>query len=194
MDMGEIYCLKSPSGKMYVGQCVKFLSSGKKYGYLSRWNGHKNEAKNHKNCSVALDNAIRKYGDNSFELQVLKECKIDELDYWENFYIEEINTLHPDGYNLTTGKSNSRQSESTKQKRRESMLGKNKGKSFPKRERKEVEDNVLPKYLRRYKDSSGKEGYRISNHPFLKDKSFVSSKISMDEKLQSAIEYLNTYK
>lgn len=30
MNLGEIYCLTSPSNKKYVGQCVKILSNGKK--------------------------------------------------------------------------------------------------------------------------------------------------------------------
>jgi hypothetical protein len=32
MDIGEIYCVTSPSNKKYVGQCVKILSSNKKWG------------------------------------------------------------------------------------------------------------------------------------------------------------------
>ena len=31
-NLGEIYCLTSPSGKKYIGQCVKELVSGKKWG------------------------------------------------------------------------------------------------------------------------------------------------------------------
>ncbi len=37
---------------------------------------------------------------------------------------------------------------------------------------------------------SGKEGYRISNHPSLKDKSFLGKTISLEEKLQLALTYL----
>jgi hypothetical protein len=70
------------------------------------------------------------------------------------------------------------------------MIGKNKGKSLYKRSRQREEDNNLPKYLRSYNDSSGKSGYRISNHPILKDKSFLSKKISDNDKLNLALEYL----
>jgi hypothetical protein len=48
MDIGEIYCLTSPSNKKYVGQCVKLLSSSKKWGYLNRWKEHIRDAKNGK--------------------------------------------------------------------------------------------------------------------------------------------------
>ena len=37
MNLGEIYCIISPSNKKYIGQCVKYLSNGKKWGYLNRW-------------------------------------------------------------------------------------------------------------------------------------------------------------
>lgn len=71
------------------------------------------------------------------------------------------------------------------------MLGKNKGNSLKKRIRQRDKDNNLPKYLRSYNDSSGKSGYRVSNHPILKDKSFLSKKLSDDEKLNLALEYLS---
>mgnify|MGYP000209157578 CR=1 FL=1 len=189
--MGDIYCLTSPSDKKYIGQSVKFLSSGKKWGYLKRWRQHCYEAKINKGFCRLLDNAIRKYNPDAFKVELLKECSIDELDYYEQYYISKYNTLKPNGYNLTTGKSQSRQSEETKIKRSESMLGKNKGNSLKKRIRQRDKDNNLPKYLRSYNDSSGKSGYRVSNHPILKDKSFLSKKLSDDEKLNLALEYLS---
>jgi hypothetical protein len=191
MELGEIYCITSPSNKKYIGQCVKLLSSGKKWGYLKRWNQHIYEAKNNKNYCRLLDNAIRKYNPENFTIELIKECEIKDLDYYENIYISELNTITPNGYNLTTGKSKSRQSDETKNLRRKNMIGKNLGKSLNKKSRKRIEDNNLPKYLRYYKDSSGKEGYRISNHPLLKDKSFVSKYVCIEDKLQMAIQYLN---
>ena len=85
-----------------------------------------------------------------------------------------------------------RQSDETKELRRQSMIGKNLGKILNKRPRIREEDNSLPKYLRYNIDSSGKEGYRINNHPTLKDKSFVSKYISLEIKLQMALTYLNS--
>lgn len=98
----------------------------------------------------------------------------------------------PNGYNLTSGKTTSRQSDETKELRRENMIGKNLGKVLDKRPRQRPEDSELPKYLRYYKDLSGKEGYRISHHPHLKERSYVSKYASMEDKLQLAIEYLNS--
>jgi hypothetical protein len=100
--------------------------------------------------------------------------------------------MTPNGYNLVSGKTESRQSDETKELRRQSMIGKNLGRIMDKRPRKRPEDLYLPKYLRYYKDSSGKEGYRISNHPLLKDKSFLSKYVSMEDKLKMSLNYLNT--
>lgn len=191
MNKGEIYCITSPSNKKYIGQCVKFLSNNKKWGYINRWKQHCTDAINGKDYCRLLNNAIRKYGCTTFKIEVIKECNIDELDYYENLYINKFNTLTPNGYNLISGKSNSRQSIETKELRRESMLGKNKGKIYNKRLRKRSVDNILPKYLRFYTDKSGKEGYRISNHPSLSDKSFVSKKLTLEEKLSLAFQYLD---
>ena len=190
MDFGEIYCLTSPSGKKYVGQCVKQLSSGKKWGYIQRWKDHIRDA-NTKNYCRQLNNAINKYGSENFTIEVIKECNIYELNYYEEYYIKLYNTLSPNGYNLTSGGSVCRQSEETQILKRKSMIGKNVGKIFPKRPRLREEDNALPKYVRYYRDHSGKEGYRVSNHPILKEKSFLSKKLPLEIKLELALKYLN---
>ena len=187
---GEIYCLTSPSGKKYVGQCVKQLSSGKKWGYIQRWKDHIRDA-NTKNYCRQLNNAINKYGSENFTIEVIKECNIYELNYYEEHYIKLYNTLSPNGYNLTSGGSICRQSEETQILKRKSMIGKNVGKIFPKRPRLREEDNALPKYVRYYRDHSGKEGYRVSNHPLLKEKSFLSKKLPLEIKLELALKYLN---
>ena len=191
--LGEIYCITSPSNKKYIGQCVKELSSGKKWGYISRWKDHIRDSKTRNYCRL-LNSAIKKYEPDNFKIEVLKECDINELDYYESYYIENYNTLSPNGYNLTTGGSVSRQTEETSKLKSISMIGKNVGKIYPKRIRKREEDNILPKYIRYYIDYTGKEGYRISNHPILKDKSFFSKYISLDEKLQFALNYINEVK
>ena len=174
MNLGHIYVLTSPSNNQYVGQAVCYLPSGRKYGYLGRWKGHKSEVRRNVDYCRVLNNAIRKYGHDSFKVELIETVTIDELDEIENYWIEELNTLSPNGYNLTTGKSQSRQSKETRELRRKSMIGKNLGKRYPRIDRIREEDKDLPKYLRSYYDNSGKSGYRISNHPDLKDRSFVS--------------------
>lgn len=53
-----------------------------------------------------INRATQKYGKENFEVIYLKDCFSDEeLDYWEEFYIEEYNTLDGNGwgYNLIKG-------------------------------------------------------------------------------------------
>ena len=50
-------------------------------------------------------NALLKYGYDNFNWEVLKECTSqEELDYYEDFYIKEFDTLNKEkGYNLKSG-------------------------------------------------------------------------------------------
>lgn len=178
--MGDIYLLESPSNKYYVGQAVEKLCSGRNWGYLARWKSHIREAKKGTNYSCCLDNAIRKYGSENFKVSLLCKCStLEELNNMEIYYIKEYNSLSPNGYNLTTGgNKNQKQSEETKIKKSQSLIGKNKGKVHQKKDRVDPNDNFLPKYVRKIKN-----GYRISNHPSKVDRCFRSIKLTMEEKL-----------
>jgi hypothetical protein len=50
-----------------------------------------------------LNNAFRLYGKDVFTVVLLKTCPLEEMDKWEQHYIAELNTLYPNGYNLTKG-------------------------------------------------------------------------------------------
>ena len=107
--MGEIYVLTNKeTEKKYIGQAVCYLSNGKKWGAIKRWQSHINRAMNNICECRLLENAIRKYGFNSFDILIIHTCPIEELNYWENFYIQEFNTITPNGYNLMTGGGNGR--------------------------------------------------------------------------------------
>lgn len=47
--------------------------------------------------------AIRKYGVENFEFEVLEECNCKDLNDKEKYYIEQYNTLVPNGYNMVPG-------------------------------------------------------------------------------------------
>lgn len=49
-----------------------------------------------------LGEAIREYGIHNFTLNILEECKIEELDIKERKWIKELNTF-PNEYNMTSG-------------------------------------------------------------------------------------------
>jgi len=186
--MGDIYLLESPSGKKYIGQAVKSLANGKKWGYLCRWKAHIREAKNNLNYCRLLDNAIRKYGCDNFKVSLLCNCdSFEDLNSKEKYYIKQYNSESPNGYNLTSGgNDNNTQSFESSCLKSISLIGKNLGRVLEKRNRLKPEDNNLPKYVRSIKD-----GYRISNHPSKIDRTFRSKLLTMDEKLNLALKELN---
>lgn len=109
---GEIYLITcSESNKGYVGQAFTHRLNHKKYrpfGSTGRLKDHISAAINNtkkKQC-MYLNNAIRKYGADKFSVQLIKRCELDEMDYYETYYIEFYNTLYPNGYNLTKGGKN----------------------------------------------------------------------------------------
>lgn len=99
-----IYCYTNKvNGKKYVGQTKDFNK---------RHNQHKNESfnENAKGYNHYFHKAIRKYGFDNFEVEILKEnlqCQ-DELNYWECYYINEFDTLatNKKGYNIGSGGNN----------------------------------------------------------------------------------------
>ena len=105
VEIYKITCMTSK--KSYVGQAVSHILNHKKYrkyGMERRFACHVSEAfsKKKKQCRY-LNNAIRKYTPNDFELKLLGICKIENADDIEDLMIHKHNTLYPNGYNLQTG-------------------------------------------------------------------------------------------
>jgi group I intron endonuclease len=91
---GKIYCIENlENGKKYIGQTKLELHK--------RFNVHL--------CSNGcrkISNALKKYGRYCFAVDVLWEAAVftqEELDHKEVEFIKELNTLHPNGYNLVAG-------------------------------------------------------------------------------------------
>lgn len=95
-DTYEIYLATcTPTDKKYVGLT--------RQGYQVRWLGHVYGALSGKS-DVVLARAIRKYGADAFAIEVLRSCKTFEAaQKWEIRYIAKLNTLAPNGMNLTPG-------------------------------------------------------------------------------------------
>ena len=95
---GYIYCHTSPSGKMYVGQ-----TRASKVEH--RWSGKDPYA-----GSTVFYNAICKYGWDNFTHSILavveaptKEELISSLNYYEEKFISDLQTVTPKGYNIRPG-------------------------------------------------------------------------------------------
>lgn len=118
--MGVIYVRPNLiNGKKYVGQATDLKKRQNDWKCLTQ-----------KYAGPAINAARAKYGIDNFGFEILKECKDDELDYWEKYYIKELNTKAPYGYNLTDGgggMSGYTLSEETRKKMSEIQKGKNNG-------------------------------------------------------------------
>jgi hypothetical protein len=106
---GLIYLITNKeTKKQYVGQTLTHRKNRGKYrpfGIEGRFQDHLSEAicnTKKKQCSY-LNNAIRHYGKDAFEVYLVTECSKEDLDINEQKYIEEYKTLYPYGYNLTRG-------------------------------------------------------------------------------------------
>lgn len=104
----DIYLIKNiKNNKCYIGQAVSHILNHKRYrpyGITGRFNSHISEAFSTKikQC-LYLNNAIRKYGKESFKVILLDSVKSENGDNREIELIKEHNTLCPNGYNLCTG-------------------------------------------------------------------------------------------
>lgn len=115
-----VYIHTSPSGKMYVGQTCQSLKK--------RWgeNGRRYlEKKNNKYIHPAFARAIKKYGWDNFEHEVIaSNLTKEEADNFEKLLIEKLNTMNSKyGYNCKDGGSNGSLSEETRKKISESHKG-----------------------------------------------------------------------
>ena len=96
-----IYCFKNKvNGKCYIGQSINLKH---------RLTSHLNSYKNPKKFRYAIYKAIIKYGIDNFDISIIEfvdpntENIKSVLDSLEKKYIEEYNSLIPNGYNMTKG-------------------------------------------------------------------------------------------
>ena len=155
-----IYKITSPSGKIYIGQTTN---------YSKRHNAYKN----HK-CKgqPKLFASIEKYGFINHTIEIIKECQVEDLNYYERYYQEYYESVL-DGLNLrytaTTDKSGF-MSEETKKKMSDSGKGKIITKEWRKnlsiagmnrRHTEEEKQNMLGMLLSEDDDNAHLTGYSI---------------------------------
>jgi len=102
------------TGMFYVGQTILTLKQ-RKFNHMKSVRG---------GSLTYFHNALRKYGVDGFDWKIV--CEVDSrtcLDNYEVYYIRELNSLHPNGYNLTSGGGTCVFSEETKKKMSESHKG-----------------------------------------------------------------------
>ena len=100
----QITCI--PTGLCYVGQAKNFkVKDGKpyKYGANGRWNDHVSTAKTR---DTPMCRAIKEHGKDNFNIQILEEAPLEELDEKEALWLTELNCLYPNGYNVASHSRN----------------------------------------------------------------------------------------
>lgn len=84
---------------------------------------------------------MNKYGNDNFLFEIIEECNSEDLDEREIYWIKKLNTLEPDGYNITPGgkklfgKNNPFYKKKHTEKTRKIISEKNKGKIFSEEEK-----------------------------------------------------------
>lgn len=87
-----VYKLTSPNGKIYIGQSV-FIES--------RMSQHRKRTINQQQ---KLYSSFKEFGFDNHKLEILKECKPQDLYKWEKYYINFYDTFDTDhGLNLQRG-------------------------------------------------------------------------------------------
>lgn len=84
------------NGKVYIGQSTDINR---------RWREHKNSSNKAECLHYPLYRAFAKYGLQNFVFEVIEECKVDELNQKEIFWINKYDSYR-NGYNQTNGGQN----------------------------------------------------------------------------------------
>jgi group I intron endonuclease len=105
---GIYYWRNNVNGKGYVGQSIDICK---------RLRGHKSNIK-YKRKSEPFYLAIYKYGADAFTCYKVMDCcpSYIALNYWEAYWVKELDTFGENGYNQTAGGSNCGCSLNTKTK------------------------------------------------------------------------------
>lgn len=99
------------TGLSYIGQTTVSIEE--------RWKRHCKDP-----ACIRLYNSIQKYGPHKFKIEVIEELSNQAtLDEREVFWIEKLNTLSPNGYNLRLGGRTGRHSLETRQRMSKVRLG-----------------------------------------------------------------------
>jgi group I intron endonuclease len=104
-NVAYIYLLTSPSGKHYVGQT---------WHYKIRMSIYKNINGGRIHQQPKIYNALKKYGPENFEYNMIDICySQEELDDAEKYWIKFYNSIH-NGYNCDLGGAYGKHTEETK--------------------------------------------------------------------------------
>jgi group I intron endonuclease len=193
----EIYkIINLSNNKIYVGQAVSHILNHKRYrpyGHEGRFRCHISEAfSTKKNQSHYLNNAIKKYGVTNFVVELIEYCEISNADERETYYIKELNSLFPNGYNLKNGGSVFTHSDESKKRVSNGVSNYYKDKKYDRfKNIKNIDDNI-EKYIKPLKRNNEQYGWYVYIDRVKAD--FGGVHIPLDESKISATEFIKNLK
>lgn len=102
---------------IYVGSAVNFKK---------RWSWHLKDLRANVHHNSYLQNAWNKYGSDYFKFEVIECCEKEKLIEREQYWIDTLKCVRPNGYNLAPTAGNSlgiKRSAETREKQRQKKLG-----------------------------------------------------------------------
>jgi group I intron endonuclease len=107
-----VYQIKNlVNGKVYVGSAVNINH---------RWVEHKSDLSRQKHHNEHLQYAWNKYGESNFNFEILEECPVEKLIYWEQIWMDSLCACDKRlGYNISPiagSQLGTRQSEESRRK------------------------------------------------------------------------------
>lgn len=193
----EIYKITNLSnGKIYVGQAVSHILNHKRYrpyGHEGRFRCHISEAfSSKKNQSHYLNNAIRKYGVNDFVVELIECCESEKSDEREIYYIKELNSLYPNGYNLKNGGSLFTHSDESKKRVSNGVINYFKDKKAERfKDIKNIDDDI-EKYIKPLNRNNQQYGWYVYIEKCKAD--FGGVHIPLEKSKEDAIQFIKYLK
>jgi len=94
MKSGIYYIRCTGNGKIYVGQS---------YDIKPRWSSHLYELRQGKHYNIILQRSFDKYGEDSFEWNIITRVPVPDLDQMEIKWINFFDCMAPKGFNIRGG-------------------------------------------------------------------------------------------
>ncbi len=193
-EIYKITCLTTK--KIYIGQAVSHILSHKKYrpyGREGRFKSHISEAfSNKKKQSFYLNSAIKKYGIEDFTVDLIENCEIPEADTREIYYINELESLFPKGFNLKTGGKQGIPTEEYKKRVSAGVEKYFKNRKFDRFKNITKIDDDIEKYIKPLNRDGKQYGYYVRINGCKAD--FGGVHIPIETSKNNAIEFIETLK
>jgi group I intron endonuclease len=186
------------NNKIYIGQAVSHILNHNRYrphGMNGRFRCHISEAYSTKtNQSQYLNNAIKKYNQTNFIVELIENCEIKDADTLEQYYIKNSNSLYPNGYNLNSGGNTFQHTNESKKRVSIGVMNYYENKKFDRfmKLSRNINENDFPKYIKPLNRNKQQYGWYIYIDGIKAD--FGGVHISLEDSKKYAINFMTELK